>query len=165
MAVKYENFITGDDTHFSVGATQWVAQTFTATSAHNVTSVKLLLNNADGTLTVSIRATSGGAPSGADLASGTFDTSGLSASSTWETITMGTPCNLTSGAVYAIVCRSTSDYTRWRSDTEQGYAGGATITSTNPVLGTNWNAPAAYDQMFEIWGDAPAGGARIINFI
>lgn len=73
----FESFKVSDYNYVTVfGGTLWMAQTFTATSTHTITSVRLKLyrEGTPGDITLSIRATdSNGLPSGPDLASGSLD--------------------------------------------------------------------------------------------
>ena len=157
MSQKIENYITGDDSSRGAGYATYLAQTFTAESNHTVSSVKLkmyyVINNS-GTLTVSIKATSGGLPTGSDLASGSRLVQGMSNTSPgeWYEITMDTPYDLVSGTVYAIVITATDASLGVREDeTSPSYSGGNEVLSTDS--GANWTAYTGRDLMFEIWGD------------
>lgn len=154
----YEYFNTGDNGQFEIASTKWFAQTFTASSAHNVTSVKLLLKRSDtpGTLTVSIRETDvNGHPTGADLTSGTTDGDTISeVTPEWREIAL-TSYSLTSGVKYAIVARvpdsTIFEALYWRA-TNSGYAGTEEKSFNS---GVDWDTGAAgWDLMFEVWGPA-----------
>ena len=75
----YEYYNTGDDASGRAYGNEWRAQTFTPSVSFNITSVKLKLfrEGNPGTVTVSIRATSGGVPTGSDLCWGTTNGSTL----------------------------------------------------------------------------------------
>lgn len=163
MATQRENFTSSDDwtdvwrTTLATG--YYCAQIFTAASDHNVTSIKIKAFRIGtiGNLTLSIRATSGGLPTGSDLASGNIDVSALTTSSTGAVIeaTMGTPCNLTSGVVYAIVVKgdwtpSTSNNCPWRCLNAGSIANG----NVGSADGSSWSVrDASREAYFEIWGE------------
>jgi len=160
MATKYTYYITGDDLDQSARAAFWHAQTFTPTTAHIITSVKLKLwrVGSPGTLTVGIRAVDGtGKPTGGDLCSGTTNGNTLptEAPYEWRGITLGAGANLSASTKYAIVVRATggndSNYANWRADSSSPtYAGGEQFESPNS--GSSWSA-YGYDSMFEEWGE------------
>lgn len=161
MPTLYEYYNTGDDSAFnnrSDGLGNWGAQTFTPTISHKITSVKLKLYRVGlpGTLTVSIRATSGGAPVGADLVSGTTDGDTLTTDTAgeWREITLGAGYNLVAGAKYAILHRgfgAAGNIPYWREDSSSPtYASGSYFESDD--LGV-WTEQTTDDCMFEEWGD------------
>ncbi|GAI02948.1 unnamed protein product, partial [marine sediment metagenome] len=108
MAELYEYYNTGDTGYWRLNiATERIAQTFTPSIAHKITSVKLKLarTGSPGILTVSIRATNGeGHPTGGDLCSGTTNGNTLPVypSTEWREITLGAGYNLASDTKYAI---------------------------------------------------------------
>jgi hypothetical protein len=156
----YEYYNTGDDNHVWLYGSTWVAQTFTPSVAHTITSVKLKLFRvgSPGTVTVSIRATSGGQPTGGDLCSGTTSGNTLPTGSPfeWREISLGSGYGLSAGTTYAIVVRATSgdssNYLWWRVDgSSPTYGGGMYLLSFNS--GSSWTSGASYDLMFEEWGN------------
>jgi hypothetical protein len=161
----YEYYNTGDDNAVYIFGAYWVAQTFTPSVAHTITSVKLKLfrSGSPGTVTVSIRATSGGQPTGGDLCLGTTsgDTLITSAPGDWREITLGSGYGLSAGTTYAIVVRATSgnwgNHVWWRVDgSSPTYVGGMYLLSMDS--GSSWTSGAAYDLMFEEWGNPMAVG-------
>ena len=138
----------------------WRAQTFTPSANHTITKVNLKMRRAGspGTLTVSIRATSGGLPTGNDLCSGTTDGDTLpTESSEWREITLGVGYALSASTQYAIVIRAVngddSNSVSWRQDSSSPtYTGGERVSSDDS--GSSWEAPLVgdYDCMFEEWG-------------
>ncbi|MBA7630622.1 hypothetical protein ES703_38146 [subsurface metagenome] len=110
MSTKFEYYDVNDDADKYIYANVWSAQTFTPSTAHKITSVKLLCwrEGIPGTVTVSIRATSGGHPTGGDLCSGTTDGNTLPLSSPyeWREITLGAGADLSADTMYAIVVRA-----------------------------------------------------------
>ena len=160
MATLYEYYNTGDDSARSFHDISWVAQTFTPSTAHKITSVKLKLYRvgSPGTITVGIRATDGsGHPTGEDLCSGTTDGDTLTSDSggEWREVTLGAGYNLSASTKYAIVVRATSGDAdndgHWRADgSSPTYSGGIYEYSINS--GAGWTIGPAYDLMFEDWG-------------
>lgn len=156
----YEYYNTNDDSQGQFYDFKWLAQTFTPTEAHKITSVKIKAwrNGLPGIITIGIRATNGeGHPTGGDLCSGTTDGDTLpeATNSEWREITLGDGYNLNADTKYAIVARITggdpSNRIRWRGDfSEPTYAGGCYESSEDS--GVNWSSSPAYDLMFEDWG-------------
>ena len=141
-------------------STFWVAQTWTTVSAYDITGVRLWLSRAGAftdDVTISIRATDGSdKPTGVDLATMTFDGSGLTTSSGGDGITRNfdTPYTLSSGVVYAFVVRHNGfSNLRYRRHSSAGYSGGALHTSSDS--GGTWGSASTQDWKFEIYGDAP----------
>jgi len=96
-------------------STQWNAQTFTPSMSGPLTRVDLALycylcTSTPPTVSVSIRATSGGLPTGGDLAT-SFVTIAIGGSSTWYTANFPTPTTVSAGTKYAIVVRALSAFT------------------------------------------------------
>ena len=162
MADRYEYYNTGFNSTVDFYGAFWLAQTFTPSVAHRITSVKLLIwrFGLPGTITVSIRETdSEGHPTGADLCSGTTDGDTLTddLSGEWREIALGAGYNLDADTKYAIVVRAlTGDGTNrviWRCDLNGIYTGGNYEFSGNS--GTSWNGTVGADLMFEEWGEPP----------
>lgn len=166
MATLYEYYNTGDIGSADIYGAVWRGQTFTPSTAHKITSVKLLLfrSGSPGTVTVSIRATDvNGHPTGADLCSGTTDGNTLPTASPyeWREITLGAGYDLVASTQYAIVVRATSgdasNILWWRVDSPSPtYAGGCSETSTDS--GVTWESYTPWDFMFEDWGVGVAVG-------
>jgi len=136
----------------------WAAQTFTPAISHAITKVKLILgsNGTPGDLTIMIKATSGGEPTGDALCTGTQVAADIpdSWSGTQVFVDFDVPTSLIAGTKYAIVCKSlTSDganYVQWYKKTTDVYAGGNALNSVNS--GDDWTPAATYDFAFEEWG-------------
>jgi hypothetical protein len=179
-ALPYESYITGDDGNraFYFAVFSWLAQTFTPTTSHTITSVNLKLlrtaGSVPGTVTVSIKAVDGtGKPTGADLAVGTTngDTITTVSPGEWRLVSLGAGTPLTSGTVYAIVVKSSTDDGAkpiyWRKDaTASAYAGGSVAYSVAPPAGDGspWTLVAAEDAMFEEYGPVAFGGLEVAKF-
>lgn len=160
MATLYEYYNTGDDGAYDEYGVYWSAQTFTPSTAHKITSVKLKLYRvgSPGTITVGIRATSSGLPTGADLCSGTINGNTLTTDTAgaWYEITLGAGYDLSASTKYAIVVRALDGWSGnepyWRYDsTSPTYAGGSFVYSENS--GGSWSAVTGNDFMFEEWGE------------
>jgi len=173
-ASMFEHYNTGDDNYCTIYGSRWCAQTFTPSVAHTITSVKLMLYRGGtvgtpGIVTVSIRATSGGDPTGSDLCSGTTNGDTLTNISPgeWREITFTSSYSLSAGTQYAIVVRATSgdptnSFIRWRQDGSSATYAGGTLAFSNDD-GTNWDS-SSYpnnDLMFEEWGDPLGGGGAV----
>lgn len=178
MASKYEYYTIGADTYGEIFASRWQAQTFTPSTNHRITSVKLKLGRAvkptgiPGTVTVGIRATDvDGHPTGEDLCSGTIDGNTLvwgEDGEEWYEITLGDGYDLSADTKYAIVVRApdgdASNYVSWAAKCAGGYANGNAENSGDD--GTTWSAgitgcPNA-DFMFEEWGGPPVTAPTVI---
>jgi hypothetical protein len=146
---------------FGVTATKWSGQTFTPSASGQLTKLDLnmLCSSCTGTtpnLTVSIRATAGGLPTGTDLATATIP--GFSSGSgAYYTATFGSPVTVTAGTQYAIVVRPTVNpskgtyaFVRSASDV---YPGGTRVADTSS--GTSWSIPltsgVTVDFGFHVW--------------
>lgn len=160
---KYQNYITGDDGDYDAYTANWIAQTFTPTLIHMVSKVKLKLFRvgSPGTITVSIKATSGGEPVGADLCVGTIEGTGITEDSNgaWYEITLGDGYVFEKDVMYAIVVRApsgdASNKVSWRADTSSPtYTGGTVCTSSDS--GVDWGTVSGADMMFEEWGAGEA---------
>jgi hypothetical protein len=157
MPTLQEAHNSGDSTQAILSVTNaWYSETWTTLSAYTIGSVKLKLFRdvgVTGTITVSIRATSGNLPTGADLASGTFDISSLleGAPGDYVEISFDTPAALSASTVYAIVIRDdTSNNTYIRATTGNAYAGGRACISANS--GSSWAEwGSGLDFMFETY--------------
>ena len=155
-----QSWLQNDDNQESISGTTWKAMTFTPGGNHTIRGVRLCLYGASlGNITVSVRATSGSLPAGADLCSGSLDGGQLSSSNDERVfdISLGAGTALTAGTVYAIVVRAASGTLYWRSSAA-GYVGGQKCSSTNS--GSSWIADSTRDLLFEEFGansvDVPA---------
>lgn len=156
-----DSYASGDDGYAELYGANWEAQTFLTSSAYTIAQVGLKLRRvgSPGTVTVSIRATTAGVPSGSDLASGTTNGNKLTADAggEWKKITLTTPYDLVTATTYAIVVRATggsaTNTIRWRADTSSPtYTNGSRCTSTNS--GTDWTADTTDDFMFRTYANA-----------
>jgi len=168
LADLFERYTTGpvpaDHTTTAQGV-QWRGQTFTPSVSHMLTQVKLRMSrrNDPGTVTVSIRLTSAGVPTGGDLAGmvQTFNGALISSSTwvgEWVTITFPSSCLAAAGVMLAIIFRApTGDDTncvRMLMEDPDPYAAGAQVTSANS--GSSW-AATEYDGYFQELGDLVGG--------
>jgi hypothetical protein len=164
-----------------VTTTTWEGQTFTPAHTGELTKVDLNLFCAGCTgttpdLTLSIRATSGGLPTGDDLASATI--AGFSSSSTdFHTATFASPITVTAGTRYALLIRANANpspgtYALTRSGTqiagEDVYSGGARLAGMSS--GTQWSVPLtggrSTDAGFRIWlGTAYASSGTFVSSV
>ena len=156
---KYQYYDTGDDGDYDGYTANWLAQTFTPQATHMISKVKLKLFRVGdpGTITVSIKATTSGKPSGADLCKGTIEGLDLTLDTNgeWYEITLGDGYTVSKGAQYAIVVRApsgdSSNKVSWRADkTSPTYTGGTYCSSSDS--GVDWGIISGADCMFEEWG-------------
>lgn len=129
----------------SIYGDQWCAQTFVpaTTQATSVVYLKMRKNGTPtGDVTVSLRATAAGAPTGSDLVSTTVVATSLSASYADVLFVFTTPYVLTVGTTYAIVVRAAAtdnlNPVEANSRGSSGYASGQIYTSTNG--GSSWSS-------------------------
>lgn len=154
----FESYDAGAESKTAMYGNSWRAQTFTPAVAHTIYFVMLKLerNANPGDITVSIRATAGGLPTGGDLAVGTRVTGDITAGPPeWYKIEFATPLALNNGTEYAIVARclagDASNSLDWvYHDVVASYAGGQRAYSFN--AGVDWTAGAGDDHRFEEWG-------------
>jgi uncharacterized repeat protein (TIGR01451 family) len=130
-----------------ITTTTWGGQTFTPAISGQLTRVdiNLFCSGCTGTtpnLTLSLRATGGGLPTGADIASATI-TGFNSGAAVFYTASFGVPPTLTAGTLYAVVIRPTANpspgtYALTRSSNDV-YAGGTRVSGA--TSGTVWSIP------------------------
>jgi len=165
----YQYYNTNDDDDRDGYTANWMAQTFTPETDHVIGKVKLKLFRVGdpGTITVSIKATSGGKPVGADLCSGTILGTDITLVDTgeWYEISFGDGFDLDIGVQYAIVVRApsgdASNKVSWRADiTDPTFTGGTFVSSSDS--GVDWSTVSGVDCMFEEWGVGPASPSTIV---
>ena len=150
-AIMYESFSTGTGNDDQIYGVNWAAQTFTPSVQHTIYLARLFIRKygSPSTLTVSIRATSGGVPTGADLTVGTINGNNLETYDNGWNIEFNPPLLLTSGTTYAFVVRALSgngtNYVNWYWSAG-GYSGGQKCYSTNS--GSSWTAAPTVDYFF-----------------
>jgi uncharacterized repeat protein (TIGR01451 family) len=160
-----------------INITTWGGQTFTPSVTGLLTQADLNLfcSGCTGTtpnLTLSVRATSGGLPTGADLASATITGFSNGGVASFFTVTFGSPATLTAGTMYALVIRpvanpSAGTYALTRTGNATTglpdvYANGTRVSGA--TSGTVWSIPltagSATDTGFRTYMDsgyAPSG--------
>jgi len=143
-----------------ITTTTWGGQTFTPLGTGQVTKidVNLFCNVCSGSpqnLTVGIRATSGGVPAGADLATATIP-GFLSGTAANYSAVFASPPTLTGGTMYAFVIHPnvnpTGTYAMVRSGADV-YSGGTRVSGASS--GTSWSIPLTTtmttDAGFRVW--------------
>jgi len=158
---RYETYNTSDNNSSVAYGGNWLAQTFTATSTHTVSQVKLKLfrNDTPGTVTLSLKSVDGsGHPTGEDWTLGSFNgsTATNNSSGVWYTLNVSTVA-IASGSQYALVLRATegnaTSFINWRYNDAGSYSGGNYEESADG--GYTWTSNTSRDFMFEIWGGEP----------
>ena len=151
---------------FTVTTSQWMGQTFTPSISGVVPKLDINLfcgacSGSNPPVTVEIRSTSGGLPTGT-VASTTTIAGFSSGSAVFYTATFNAPAFLSAGTVYAIVVRLVTARTvgsyAVTDNSFNPYAGGNVVFSTN--AGGSWGALAGDDLGFKIYvntGFSPSG--------
>jgi hypothetical protein len=148
-------YFTNDTGHVSLGGTRWWAQTFTPSETHTLQTIKLKMiigGTPSGNLIASIRATSGGLPTGPDLTSGSISCNIID-NRNYEVYAIPvSDLEVSSGTQYAIVVRATGQAygdIAVSINASGGYSGGHTSSSSNS--GSTWSNDSS-DLWFEEWG-------------
>ncbi len=151
---KFQTYATGEDGTREVGGVNWSGQTFKPAITHTIGRVVLTMYRVGtpGDVTVSIRATSGGLPTGADLTSVTIDGDLLPTLASRAPVNLDFPgVLLTAATTYAIVWRAvTTSMGIITDDTSPTYTDGSRVDSANS--GSSWAAITTTDHLFEEWG-------------
>ncbi len=156
---KYQYYDSGQDGDYDGYIANWLAQTFTVETAHMISKVKLkfFVVGDPGTITVSIKNTTAGKPSGADLASGSIEGVDITTDANGEfyEITLGSGYTFDKDTMYAIVVRApggnASNKISWLANLgDATFTGGTTCTSSDS--GVDWGIISGADFMFEEWG-------------
>jgi len=171
LAVDQQN-TSVTNSGFGFNSTSWAGQTFTQAVTGPVARIDLDLfcSSCTGTtpnITVSIRATSGGLPTGADLATATIPGFSSGAGG-YFSANFASPATLTAGTQYAVVFRPTANpsagtyaYVCSCLPNTSPYVGGQRVTSTNS--GSSWTldtTTGGRDLGFKVWvnaGYVPSG--------
>jgi uncharacterized repeat protein (TIGR01451 family) len=150
----------GTTTGTSFGTASWGGQTFIPAVPGQLVKmdIQLFCSGCTGTtpnLTLSIRSTSGGLPTGADLATATIP--GFSSGSgTYYTGSFGSPPTLTSGTQYALILRPVATPSAggyfWIRSSPSTYANGQRVISTDN--GATWTADSTRDFNFKAYMQA-----------
>jgi hypothetical protein len=145
----------GTTTGTGITATSWGGQTFTAGVTGTLVqadTIQLFCNACTGTtpnLTVSIRNTTGGLPTGADLTTATI--TGFSAGAPSFTVTFSPSISLTAGTVYALLVRPVANPSLgtgyfWIRSSPGTYANGQRVSTA--TSGATWAADSTRDFNF-----------------
>src|SRR6185369_15037124 len=158
----------GTTTGTGFGTPNWTGQTFIAGVSGQLVKadIQLFCSGCGATppnLTLSVRATAAGLPTGADLATATVPGSAFaSGSTTTFTASFGSPATLTSGTQYALILRPVSAPAGsgyfWIRSSPSTYASGSRVLSADS--GGTWSADTTRDYNFKTYmqvGYAPAG--------
>lgn len=158
-AELWESYSTGVDGNYTIQNNEWYAQTFTITpESHSINEIRIFgyREGEPGTITLSIRDTASGLPTGADLTSGTFngDTVTNSTVGAWCAVAV-TEINLDYDEVYAVVVRADAgdadnSFHLVIDGSSASYAGGSVVTSDNS--GVTWTADTDDDMYFQVYG-------------
>jgi hypothetical protein len=151
---EYENFDTITQSGANVYGVNWAAEVFAVgATSHTVTSIRINIGvqGAPGTSNVSIRATSGGLPTGNDLTSATF-----SPAAGWNNISV-TEYTLLASTSYAIVVRAPSG-SSFNKVTWNGHTAGEDGSAKSSTdSGATWAVITFTKFSYEIWGNSVGG--------
>ena len=145
-----------DNCTVDIYGANWEYQTFTTTTAHTVSSVKLYIQRTGnpGTVTVGIRRTSGGEPTGNDLGTATYNGNNFAVTPSWFQFDFSPEIALEVATQYAIVVRAISgdnaNNVQWCMVNAGGLADGNAGHSTES--GSTWISDAPADHLVELWG-------------
>jgi hypothetical protein len=149
----------GTTTGTGFGTPAWTGQTFIAgiTGPLVKADVQLFCNGCGATppnLTLSVRATSAGLPTGADLSTATIPGSTFASGAiTSFTATFGSPTTVTSGTQYALILRPVSAPAGsgyfWIRSSPSTYASGSRMISADS--GGTWSADTTRDYNFKTY--------------
>lgn len=145
---------TSDGSSNGRAGSDWTGQTFTTgANTYFVDNVVVRLRYGgaplSGTISVSIRATSGGLPTGADLeTAATLDASTITGS--YANYTFAVNVSVIPSTMYAIVLRisTSSDMDVDIKTGASSYAGGTYVTSSNS--GSSWSSTSTSDMYFTV---------------
>ncbi|HET8799242.1 MAG TPA: carboxypeptidase regulatory-like domain-containing protein, partial [Thermoanaerobaculia bacterium] len=156
VAVDQQN-TAGTTTGTGFGTPAWTGQTFIPAVTGQLLRVEstIFCNGCGATppnLTLSVRATSAGLPTGADLASTTISGSNYaSGASVTIMATFGAPATLTAGTQYALIMRPVSAPAGtgyfWIRSSPSTYASGSRVLSADS--GGTWSADTTRDYNFK----------------
>jgi uncharacterized repeat protein (TIGR01451 family) len=147
----------GTTTGTGFATTSWGGQTFIPALSGQLAQVdvQLFCSGCTGTtpnLTLSVRNTSGGLPTGGDLATATL-TGFSSGAGTFYTVSFGSPATLTSGTQYALILRPVADPSVggyfWIRSSPSTYANGQRVISTDN--GATFTADSTRDFNFRAY--------------
>ena len=155
--VMDQSYTTNDNSNAGVYGVNWEAMTFTPLVNHTIGCVEVKMRKtagAPGVYDVDIHAVTADKPSGASLASGTFDGDDVTAvaGGEWITVDLGVGTALTSGTEYAIVMSypagDAGNQCRWGWDSGGStYIRGDRANSGNS--GGAWTVSAGQGLMFK----------------
>lgn len=154
---KYESYESGADVDGVTRSNLWRAQMFAPEISHVITRVKIYGRRGSagcGTLTISIRATSGGNPINPDLATVTLPEASMPGSNTWIELDLSNAVPCPAGVSMAMVGRTDAagGYFAWRCDqTSPTYPRGYERISGDGSDGS-WSGGTGRDLLFQDWG-------------
>ncbi len=159
-----ESVSTGDTGSTAIYGVYWAGVTFVTTAAYNLIRVgmKMYRAGSPGTVTISIRATSGGLPTGDDLVTTTFDgnTLGTTSPGAFVYVDFPTALSVSNATTYAIIVRALSGnmsnlvYLRLTSTSYSNYK---KINSSNS--GSSWSSSSG-PYLFETYAAVETGDYR-----
>ena len=164
LETLYGDMPTGKQEYYDAGATllmfggtQWLAQTFNPFANHVLKSVRLYLDQdgSCGTVTVAIRNTSGGAPSGGDIVSVTKAEEDIPTDGGWICFNLETAA--WNDVTYAIVVRASGDASSigWMYTVNEPNGGPASDPYSSGEMYISTDSGSSWDKVADI--GHPAG--------
>lgn len=161
-----DGYTDSDALYNGIRSADWAAQTFTPSETYTATHIRLKLcrsGKPEGDLTVGIRATAAGEPTGDDLASGQMDAGHISVDSggEWYVVALDASVELTAETQYALVARCPnagtylwiSNKVNWRYDSAGTYADGqAWLSDDSGATWSSYGGAGARDFTFAVLG-------------
>lgn len=145
-----------DNSSTNIYGGYYEAQTFKVNALYPIltsVSIKVYKTGSPSTITVGLRETTGGVPTGSNFNSSTlngdsFDTTPGS----WQTFTFSVPSPLIQNTTYAVVVSggtNVANMITWKRDSGAGYAGGQECDSADS--GVTWSAASAFDMCLIVY--------------
>jgi hypothetical protein len=159
----YQNQLVGGDSLAISHTTQtttdtkydnyWSGQTYTTISANALNKVSLYIYRV-GTcnVTVHLRATSAGKPTGSDLKSVTVTSANIGTSAAWIDFILSSNLSQTNSTLYSIVVSGGTDGSncwKWGMSNAASYSGGDYVYSSDS--GSTWEVLSGYDYDFKTY--------------
>jgi hypothetical protein len=159
MAILFENYDVHDAADVFQGV-DWVSQGFTPSIKHTITTGKVKMGRTGavvGNITLSVRATAAGKPTGADIVSASIAGNDLPIIAgpddmLFMTFDFGAGTLLQAGTVYAFVWRAPAAVANvfHAVNSANGYGGGNSYHSGDS--GATWGASTGFSTSFQDWG-------------
>jgi hypothetical protein len=157
-----EKYNTGDDGAETAGGSVHIGQYFKATQEYTTTSIKMKLYRVGSpdTITLSLYNVSGGVPTGAAIATDTYNGNSLTtdAGGEWVEFTISYSLNRIQDYAFAVSGPNVGTIKVRKQGSATTYGNGYIVQDP----GTGWSTIAAADCMFEVWGSKTDVAASVV---